>query len=92
MIARSNSERSRRCRNPHVPTGSDSNPSVTWGCAAVKAPRTRGSGAAFVGLVASVSDLSGTIWVIPAPENTTVTRHALVQPGIPLTGLALVED
>jgi hypothetical protein len=40
--------------------------------------------------VAYVSDLSGKIWVIPAPENMQLKRHALVSPGIPLTGLTLV--
>jgi hypothetical protein len=41
--------------------------------------------------LAYVSDLSGKIWVVPAPDNTQVQRHALVSPGIPLTGLTLLE-
>lgn len=42
--------------------------------------------------VAYVSDLSGSIWVIPSPQNTDVARHQLVSPGIPLTGLTLLAD
>lgn len=42
--------------------------------------------------VAYVSDLSGSVWVIPSPQNTEVTRHELVSPGIPLTGLTLLKD
>lgn len=42
--------------------------------------------------IAYVSDLSGKIWVVPAPENTRVQGHALVSPGIPLSGLTIVNS
>lgn len=40
--------------------------------------------------LAYVSDLSGKIWVIPSPDLPDQQRHELVTPGIPLTGLTLV--
>lgn len=42
--------------------------------------------------VAYVSDLAGRIHVIPAADNQRTDRHTLVDPGLPLTGLRLIED
>lgn len=42
--------------------------------------------------LAYVSDLAGRIHVIPAADNRQALRRTLVDPGLPLTGLCLIED
>ncbi|MGP6174084.1 hypothetical protein [Corynebacterium sp. A21] len=39
--------------------------------------------------VAYVADLSGQIWIVPAPENTDVETHVVIDLGFPITGLNL---